>query len=230
MGLEIVEIVMDIEEAFGARFDWDGRLRTVADLQAVVVEGLEHAVHQSETEARTRYQREVFAALGIGPEDAERPILEAVPDLPRRLPDLAVTSWWNLPYRMRRPRMVVIGLWALTPVVTVGLALASPRDRSVAVVGIIFGPMAVLVLAFLLDRWRPRLPDLRGATARGVVEAAVTRFLKQDPEARNTWIVDGQVRRSAVMERVVAILAERSGRPVAGIRPQHRLVQDLGLD
>jgi len=229
MGLELAEMVMDLEEAFGVKFEWDHRLRTVGDTQEAMAEAVERALKLDREQARERYATTIADALGIGGPDLDRPILAVVPDLARRLPELTVTSWWDLPRSMRRPAWLVGVLWAITPVGAAVLALASPRDRTVAVIALVFGPMLAALLAWLTDAWRPRPPLLGNATARGLIDRAVERFSKQNAQALGQWHEHGVVRRSALDAKVLAIIAERCGRKPETIKNTDHLVDDLGM-
>ena len=160
MGLDLVEITMDLEEALGVPINWPGRVHTVGDLQQVVADSVLLAVTLPLEQARLCIEAEVTAALGISRAELDQPIIAVVRDLRQRLPSLATASWWDLPSRLRRPTIVVYALWAITPVATVALFLSSPRDRTVAIAGLIFGPMATALGVFLTDNWRPRMPQI----------------------------------------------------------------------
>jgi acyl carrier protein len=229
MGLELVEIIMDLEDALGVPVDWTGQVRTVGDLQQAVTDAVVRAYTLSSEEVRQHYEAEVMSGLAISRADLDRPIGAVVHDLRQRLPVLAMATWWDLPSRMRRPVIVVYALWAITPVATVALFLSSPQDRTVAIAGLIFGPMASAFGAFLTDNWRPRMPEIGASTPRMLVDRAVARSRPRKLEVLETWMSNGVVKRSALDAKVIAIVADRGGRKPATIKPTDRLVEDLGL-
>lgn len=229
MGLDIAEIIMDLEEAFGVPLEWNGRVRTVGDLQQAMADAVTRAATLSEAQARECYIREITAALGIGPADLDRSILDVVPDLPKRLPDLAVTSWWTVGSRMGRPTGVIVALWSVTPVSMIALWLASPQDHSVVIAGLIFGPMLTALLAYATDGWRTRLPAISSTTAGMLVQEAVQRFLHQNPDVVSGWVRGGTLLRAELDAKVLEIVAGRGGLKPERIKPSDRLVEDLGL-
>lgn len=229
MGLELAEITMDLEEALGVPLSWPSQVRTVGDLQQIVADSVQVAMTQSAEQVRQRLQAEITGALGIGPDALDEPIVTAVRDLRQRLPSLGAVSWWDLPWQMRRPAVVVYGLWAITPVATVALFMSFPQDRSVAIAGLIFGPMASALGAFLTDTWRPRMPDIGMATARHLIDRAVARSRAQKPDVAETWFQEGVLRRVALDAKVIDIIAERGGLKASEIKPTDRLVDDLKL-
>lgn len=229
MGLELAEITMDLEEALGVPINWPSQVRTVGELQQVVADSVQMALTQSVDQVRQRLEAEVIAALGISPAELDEPIVSSVRDLRQRLPSLATTFWWDFPWRMRRPAIVVYGLWAITPVATAALFLSSPQDRTVAIAGLIFGPMATALGVFLTDNWRPRMPDIGTSTARQLIDRAVARSRPRKPEVGETWFQDGAVRRAVLDARVVEVIADRGGLKAEQIKPTDRLVEDLKL-
>ncbi len=229
MGLELAEITMDLEEALGVPIMWPSQVRTVGELQQVVADSVLQGLTLPQDEVRQRLLAEVTAGLGIGPAELDEPIVSAVRDLHQRLPTLATVFWWDLPSRMRRPAFVVYGLWVITPVATAALSLSSPQDRTVAIAGLIFGPMATALGVFLTDNWRPRMPDIGTSTTRQLIDRAVARSQPRKPEVAETWLQDGVVRRSALDAKVVEVIADRGGLKVEQIRPTDRLVEDLKL-
>jgi hypothetical protein len=131
---------------------------------------------------------------------------------------------------MRRPFWWIVTLWLITPVAALALALASPNDRSVAIAGLIFGPMAAAFLAYLTDGWRPVKPSLGDATAQKLIEKAVATFMDQDKAAIARWMENGSVNKDAVNQKVIAIIANCSDLKPDAIKSEHRFVKDLGLD
>jgi hypothetical protein len=229
MGLELVEITMDLEEALGVPINWPSQVRTVGDLQQVVADSMLQALTLPQEQVRQRLEVDVIAALGISRADLDVPVVTAVRDLRQRLPSLATASWWDLPSRMCRPAFVVYGLWAITPVATGALFLSSPQDRTVAIAGLIFGPMASALGIFLTDNWRPRMPDVGLSTARMLIERAVVRSRPRKPEVAETWFQDGVLRRAALDAKVVEVIAARGGLKADKIKLTDRLVEDLRL-
>jgi hypothetical protein len=229
MGLELAEITMDLEEALGVTLNWPSQVRTVGELQQIVADSVQVALTQSVERVRQRLQAEVTCALGISPTDLDEPVVSAVRDLRQRLPSLETASWWDLPSRRRRPAAVVYGLWAITPVSTIALFLLFPQNRTIAFAGLIFGPMASAVGAFLTDNWRPRMPDVGHTTARQLIERAVARSRPQKPEVAAIWFQDGTLRRTALDAKVVGVIAARGGLKAEQIKPTDRLIEDLSL-
>ena len=225
MGLELAEITMDLEEALGVPICWPSQVRTVGELQQVVADSVVLALTQSVDQVRQRLEAEVIAALGISSAELDEPIVSSVRDLRQRLPSLATTFWWDLPWRMGRPAIVVYSLWAITPVATAALFLSSPQDRTVAIAGLIFGPMATALGVFLTDNWRPRMPDIGISTARQLID----RSRPRKPEVAETWFQDGMLRRAALDAKVVEVIADRGGLKAEQIKPTDRLVEDLKL-
>ena len=229
MGLELAEITMDLEEALGVPLSWPSQVRTIGELQQVVADSVPVALTQPREQVRKRLEVDITAALGISPAELDMPVISTVRDIRQRLPSLATVSWWVLPSRMRRPAVVVYGLWAITPVATVALFLSSPQDRTVAIAGLVFGPMASAFGAFLTDNWRPRMPDVGLSTARQLIDRAVARSRPRKPEVAETWFQDGVLRRAALDAKVVEVIADRGGLKAEQIKPTDRLVEDLKL-
>jgi hypothetical protein len=206
-----------------------GQVRTVGDTQEVVAQAVQRALIEDRAQVEERVSREVQAVLGIESRHLDRPILDIVVDLPRRLPDLALCSWWSLPYRMRRPGWLVTGLWLITPVAAVALALGSPQDRSVAGVGLVFGPMLTALGFYLTDGWRTRMPKIGVTTPQDLIAAAVSRSLDVNTKVLDSWHNQGVIKRQELDAMVIATIARVAGKPATAIRTTDRLVDDLGL-
>lgn len=228
MGLDLAEITMDLEEALGVPINWPSQVRTVGELQQVVADSVQVALTQSVEQVRQRLLVEVTGALGISPAELDEPVVSVVHDLRQRLPSLATATWWDLPSRLRRPAIAVYVLWAITPVATLALFLSS-QDRTVAIAGLIFGPMATALGVFLTDNWRPRMPQMGSSTARMLIDRAVARSRPRQPEVAETWFQDGVLRRADVDAKVIAVVADRGGIKPERITTSARLVEDLGL-
>jgi len=227
--LELAEITMDLEEKTGVTLAWPGQVRTVADLQQVVADSVVDALTMSEDQTRQRWESAVCAGLGIHRDALDTPIVAGVPDLRDRLPQIATAFWWDLPGQMRRPRLVVAILWAITPTATLALFVANPQDGTVAIVGLIFGPMVAALGAYMTNHWRPRPPDIGQTTPRMLIERAVLRSRPRQPTTAENWFRDGSLRRADLDAVVVATVAERAGRKPEQIAPTDRLVEDLLL-
>ncbi len=236
MGLDTVELVMEVEEEFGITIpDRDaGSIRTVGELHEYVAARIDPAPGSRCLSAATFYhlRRSLPGPLGLAC-DRLRPSTPTAELIPR---DGRRSAWrsveqqlgWRLP-PLKRPRWLVRTLEGVVCLLFLASLLACVTDRISAegLIAIVLIQVAALVpkavlLARLTEPFATRIPpgcesvrDLVGSAL--MLNFAVIRRQAGFPPAP-----------AEIFEKIRAVVSEQLGVPPEQITPVTRFVEDLG--
>lgn len=229
MGLELVEIVMEVEETFGIVFSDDAapQIRTVGQLHEYILECRNREKQQGCPTGRVfREIRRVLTDTASLPKRAIRPSTQLKAILPPhtrrrvwkalrasvsgRLPGL------RLPFRLGP---ISAGLCVVAGII--GTATVTPHVGGVnaVVLGVAATVMALLLIAFVTRSYALALPH-------GVVTVGDLTLAALPPgheEAAKQQMTDEEV-----WERLQKIVADILGVKIDDITPSARFVEDLG--
>ena len=229
MGLESVELIMDVEDAFGIQIadEEASKIVTVGELYETILGKLKQARSEECMTAKMFYRlRRGLSALTGASRRAVRPdtLLEALVPSSRRREfwrHLGQLLKMDLP-SLQRPRWVansmaavILGLIAVTILAASIPSTLSPILPGVAAVGLI------LTAGRLTRPWATHLKP--GQTIGGL-----TKILLQD----NFGVLaaeTGHVNEKEVWDSLVAAMATSLRVPKEELRPDIRIIQDLGL-
>lgn len=234
MGLDFVEIVMEVEEAFNIKIRDDDvvELRTVGDFQHYICAQFEAKKSQrcASTTAFLRLRRALMAAAGI-----DRKEIRLESSVPELVPSSIRRSVWNqieaememrLP-ELRRPGWLSFAFFfsSILAFVSFLVALITFGDPSsthlwwvllLSIMAICMAYRATLPFATCLG---DDCATIRGMTKK-VLEYNIGKIMRSDG-------IDGQAS-DVVYQHLVNMLSEQLGIPKDKIRPDSSIVDDLG--
>jgi acyl carrier protein len=229
MGLEIVELIMDVEDAFGIQIaDQEAsQIITIGELYQTILDKLKQARSGECMTAKAFYRlRRGLSELSAQPRRAIRPDtpLEAlVPSHRRRRywSDLSRLLGVRLP-PLRRPGWVITSLM-VTIVGLIFIAILGERIRFLPHPGVSWGLLVGLLLtAGVLTR--PLATNMGPWHTTG----DLARVLLRDNFA--TFAKESQfVNEKEVWDSLVAMIAEQLGVSERDLRPEVRFVEDLNV-
>ena len=245
MGLDVVELVMEVEDEFGIRIsdaDFE-HVVTVADLERLV---LLRVPSQQQTEVLQSSQpgcRSLRVFLGL-----RATLRDVVPSVPQRirpsdsleelLPALNRQHYWKAWSRKTRvplPSLRVppvedailefaskfFGLWAVAAFIVMTMLLTKLQGEAILAAGGAFVVLLILAMfmAHLRNVWLPRLMPDGVATMGDLVRQLQPHMMPDDQES---------FRGATVLERLRQIIHEQLSIPLDQIHPHSRFVDDLG--
>jgi acyl carrier protein len=233
MGLDTVELVLDLEDRFGVTLpDAEcGRTRTVADVAALVLTHMPRAATECPTAARFyEVRRAMVEHLGV-PRGRVRPRTPVA-----EFAHPGTRSEWNalrraerqIPELTRSPRgdrasaVLTLALLGLT---FAGLAWVGVRVSGWAVLGVLPVALGVLVagLAWAASRLARHAPA--GVATVGDLVRATAPLPPPGGSPGERLIAEQRV-----LEEVRRMVASTVGLPVEQVRAESRLVEDLKMN
>lgn len=238
MGLDSVELVMDVEDRFKIALpDTEcERVRTVADLAALVLSKLPRMAEGVCPTARTFYEiRGLFVRHGVAPRRAVRPgalLNDLMPDerVRRRTWDAMWRENRALPRLTRSPawdRAMLCGSGALFLVIVVfiGTAFATvlrwgfwpvfPAVSATAIIG-------TALYTRLYRSYHTQFPA--GITTVGDLARVVAPLEVSMSNAGQRLIAQHRV-----LEEIRRITADQTGLPLEKVKPESDFIKDLGM-
>jgi acyl carrier protein len=233
MGLDAVEIVLDVEEAFGVKIPDDraGTIRTVGDVFDVIVESCpkRSATNRFCLSSATfrLIRREVIGLLGYDTRFGPRDSVDSV--IPRRQ---RRRFWSHLQKRLDAKLPSLIRPQRLTLLLTItaiaaAVVCAMWASRVVGPVAIIVGVAALLffgVTFALLTKPFATRPAATYATFRGLTNVVIAHNHSKLSERFDTWDTKD------VWNALCVILVEQLDVKPDAVTREARLVEDLGME
>jgi acyl carrier protein len=225
MGLDSVEIVMDLEEEFGIKIrdDEASELRRVGDVVDCVSKKCLRLPRQRCASAHTFYRlRQALMNLAGAPRSVIRPDTALASILPIEIRRDAWRGLGNAGLKLpdlQRPQQLVTQLSALIVVMTGAATVATAMLlglHNAALFAILFGAVATYVAKKLSAPYATQIPTLC-ATVKGAVYVAL-----RAPSA--------QLSRAEIATRVRVIIAEQMGLQLDAVTDDKHLVDDLHVD
>jgi acyl carrier protein len=235
MGMDIVEMIMEIEEEFGIQIpDRDAeRIRTLGDLHQYLLRW-RGAVAEGACLSSATFYRARRALCGLLGRERRSiapctPLEELLPASGRR------RFWWHFQNAMapftipelRRPTWLSVALgacyaaWfvAWLGVCLVGLLHSHP---TLAITAGFAGGLALVFLAYLATRPLAVCAPLRCGTVGGLV-----RFVTGNRDRANAALRSRS--EQEIWRRMCEIVSEHTGVDIARLKPETRFVDDLGV-
>ncbi len=229
MGLELVEIVMEVEETFGVIVSDEAapEIRTVGQLHAYILDRRHQTQQQGCPTGRVfRDIRQVLTAAAAVPRQAVRPSTELAAILP---PPIRRRVWKTLQQKVsgRLPGLRLP--FRLGPILAGGCLIAGVVGAAIMVphvglghAGVLAGAATVItlyVISLVTRPWAVALP-------RGLVTVGDLTLAAVPPgyEAAATQ----QMTDEEVWERLQKIVADILGVKIESVMPSARFVEDLG--
>ena len=233
MGLDTVELVLEIEEAFGISIPDDraSRMLTVGDVYEFILENTADSTLKSSTclSAAAFYDlRRYVRSLGLSPSEIlpKTKLEHVIPLIGRRTYWKTLSSRMDLQFpRLERPSWLVLLNCMLVAIVVSASFLGFAARNVVAGIfaAVVFGVISSSLLVFLTQPFAI-YPASTCSTIRDLVKKLVainystlsTRYSTRNP--------------SDVWNALQLIVAEQLGVDRSKVVPQARFVQDLGAD
>lgn len=231
MGLDSVELVMDVEDRFNITLPDValGRVRTVADLAAIVISRLPRSSEVCPTASEFYRLRKVLVEHGALDRRAIRPGTRLRDLFPRGLR----RPWRSLRRVERRlpslevpARLDTLLLWGTGTTMLIGVGAVALFWAKMGAYGGAAGLVLLLGLVVALVLLPARFASCLPAGVQTIGDLA--RLLAPEENCQGT-LGDRLIAQQRVLDEVRAITAAQLGLPLEHVRPESEFVRDLDL-